>query len=198
MKDTATAHPVPRGAIQRPLLLVILVMAAVVIWAAGGVVTGHVEKAVTQPVSAMDVLRADVARDPHAWLGRSLRVRASYTERCAQWSSTAATGCVRWQDGLVGAGDSAVAAPLPVVWERAPVLASLLRRVPIMARFVPAPQPVYWGVPRVYSVRLAMHPCPQGGNGGCLEAALVDATAPETPSVRVRLGRSQGHLTAQP
>jgi hypothetical protein len=76
---------------------------------------------------------------------------------------------------LVDAGSSATGQPLWLAQGDASPLRTLLRRIPLLARFAPAPQALQWQVVATYRVRVQAIPASICGTGVCVQAVLLDA-----------------------
>jgi hypothetical protein len=152
-----------------PVLLGLTVLAAVLI-AAGR------DSAVPSRVYTAGEVRAGLARHPQAWLNRTLLVRGVAGIACCHWNTADASQCAPAQAILGAAGPGMARAALGLAWAGPDPLLTVVRRMPLLGRLVPAPAVIRWGVLATYWVQLravAGGPC---GGTTCYEAFLTDAT----------------------
>lgn len=109
------------------------------------------------PIYSVALARAAIARQPNAWVGRTIRLRAIAFP-------LAGTGCPQVQpmcaavlltDSASGLDDAATLraypGPTDALWQ-------LVRRLPLGDRFVPAGPAIDWAVPAIYRVRFVSQP----------------------------------------
>jgi hypothetical protein len=146
------------------------------------------------PVLAAPAVADALARDPHAWLGRVVRVRGSVV---GIDFGTCEGLCPAWPQGayLALSGNQGMyrspALPLRPGGED-PVL-GLARRIPLLGTLVPPAQRLTIDV-AVYRVRLQAAQCVTGGppaaQGRCFVAVLLDA-APNNSLFDQRVGAAR-------
>jgi hypothetical protein len=130
--------------------------------------------AAANPVYSARALRAGVAQDPAAWLGRTVRVRG-IAVRCSDPPSWG-PHCLYEQPQLLGRWGAPAAEGLPLDSDAAPPpLVGALRQLPLLGRLMPAPQVLRWGAVATYRVRLQALTESSCGTGACFEAVLLDA-----------------------
>jgi hypothetical protein len=135
----------------------------------------RIGSAQSEPVYTLAALRASLERDPSAWLGRTVRMRAIPALRwCFVWT-TPSPSCQLWEPALVGTGTGA-AEPLPLAWGSAPAPLAYLRRVPVLGALAPPPQAIRWGAPGIYRVQLHATTCFAPGMSPCYEAMVLDSS----------------------
>jgi hypothetical protein len=130
-------------------------------------------KQVPSTVYSLAVLRALVERAPAHWLGRAVVVRA-LAAPCPWWGATVRLRhCADQPLVLIGCATDAPTEPLPLVRRAPSALWAILRRLPLVGSFAPAPHALPWGAVGTYRVQLRAAPtCPAPS---CYEAVLVDA-----------------------
>lgn len=131
------------------------------------------------PVYSVARVRGQLARDPRAWVGRVVRLRAR-AELCPAEIADEGAGCGPAHPVLAPPDAADAAEPLPLAAVPDPPLPALLRRLPPLAGMLPAPQRVDWGSVAVYRVRLATAVCDPYQPPPCYAAQLL-AGAPGTP-----------------
>jgi hypothetical protein len=136
------------------------------------------------PVYSVSTLRADLRRDPEAWVGRTVRVRAiaQVCEVCGgqqvrlPGTGTDAAGSLPLML-LMPAEATGGAEPLPLVIAPGSPRLEFLRHVPLLDHLVPAPQTIQWAVVAVYRVQLRVAICAAGVPPPCYATVVLDATA---------------------
>jgi hypothetical protein len=125
----------------------------------------------TGPIYTLSTVRAALAQGQRGLLDRPLRVRA-----VVGVCTIRASACFDWQPVLVDDRRGGADGALPLRWT--PTLLTTLRRLPLLGRLLPAPQPVRWGTSAVY--RLAFHVLPGAmcGVQPCYQVDLLDAGQP--------------------
>jgi hypothetical protein len=130
------------------------------------------------PVYTVAALRAQLAHDPDAWVGRTLQVRA-LASVCTAWLwAPHASPCLNWAPALTDPADGAEA--LPLVIGAAPPLLAFLRRLPLIGPGAPAPQEPRWNLIATYRIQLHAASCGPSDRRPCYSALLLDA-APDAP-----------------
>ena len=142
--------------------------------------------------SVADV-RAGLARDPHAWAGQTVLIRADvigswfpvrWVSATASRPSAGRTGLVQLLISLPQPGgvlvDNSTQPPalgLPLAFAPEDQVLSFLRRLPWIGRFAPGPQrlSVDPGQPAVYRVRIQVAPAGSCVHRPCYEALLLDS-----------------------
>jgi hypothetical protein len=154
---------------MKRVALVMLVLMCV----AGLVLAGVARRAVSADrVYSVLALKAALARQPRTWAGRTVLVRGIAV-------GLLGPGCVpgAWcEAGLVDAGmplDTSTVLPLKL--QSAAPLVTLLRRMPPLARFMPAPQALRWGRPATYRIQIHLQPAAACAAPPCYDALLLDA-----------------------
>jgi hypothetical protein len=194
-----SVHPIALGSARRLRLsvrslcvaMLALCLTAVVPW-----LGLHVVSAVSarERVYALATLESHLARDPAAWLHRSLRVRALLGGQCTALAGPYTPACAAWRMALTdpnASGDSGLygtVRPLPLVWGEAPPVLAFLRRLPMVGQMLPRPQIVHSSVPAVYQIQLRPTACVVSADPPCYEALLLDAIPPNNSSDWVQIG----------
>jgi hypothetical protein len=157
------------------LTCVLIASTTVALLALGAQVAG---RQVGGPVYTVAALRAQVAQDPEAWMGRTVQVRA-LASVCTAWLTAAhVSPCLNWRPALTDPHDDGDA--LPLVSGPVPPPVALLRRLPLIGQMAPAPQSPRWDGMDVYRVQLHALSCGPPQQPECYEALLLDA-APGLP-----------------
>jgi hypothetical protein len=141
------------------------------------------------PVYGVATLRAQLAREGSAWLGRTVRVRAAL-DPCGGTSLPGGRPCPTFAPALVDSAGGSTAGPLPLQLGPAPQPLALFRRIPLLDRLLPGPQALHWGEVAVYQVRLVG--CGMPDQPACYVAVLLDA-APIPVSPAQQSGWPGGH-----
>jgi hypothetical protein len=126
------------------------------------------------PVYSVSDLRSHLAKDPRGWLGRGLLVRGeAIAVACAEDAGTPVP-CAPPRGYLIDPDPSLAVEPLPLGWAGPDPLLTMVRRLPLVGPFIPAPRVVHWERVAVYRVQLraATGLC---GVPPCYEALLLDA-----------------------
>lgn len=128
--------------------------------------------ALSTPVYTVESLQRAAARDPADWLGRTVLVRGQAVTYLT-WSAP---------DSVVHRMDLVDPPParhymvrVALEWGHPDPLLALLRRLPVVGRWAPQPQRLYWDRKAIY--RLQIDRVPDGQDVGTV-AVLLDA-APE-------------------
>jgi hypothetical protein len=140
------------------------------------------------PVYSVTTVRAHLVHEPHAWLGRTVLVRA-LVEGCPFPPYVRTYSCP--PASLVDGGTAADGGTLRVAWAGVDALRASLRRIAVLDRLIPAPQVLHWGVVATYRIQLRAvlcgHPGHQqaacdlhertdkSGCSSCYQALLLDA-----------------------
>ena len=108
------------------------------------------------PVYTVSELRAGLAHNPHAWLGRTVLVRgvALGLGLGLGLSCPSNASCVFAWPALVDADATGPHSVLPLSIGPANPLLALLRRLSLVGRLVPGPQLLRWGRPAIYRVQV--------------------------------------------
>jgi hypothetical protein len=125
------------------------------------------------PVYTVAQVRAQLDRDPAAWMRQMLWVRGRIAGCRAILPAGAHSVCRDWDRYYLTDTDEPATEPL----ERgspAPLLLAL-RRLPPLGGLLPAPQAVDWGEVATYRVELRAMPGEPCGAATCYEAVLLDA-----------------------
>jgi hypothetical protein len=128
------------------------------------------------PVYTVAALQERLARQPSAWIDRTVRVHA-VAEPCTVTADGPGAPCVERHPALVDVGKSDAALPLLAGQGPRYALLALARRIPLLRRLMPAPASISWGVAAVYRIELRRSAC-SGGAPPCY-AALLLAAAPQ-------------------
>lgn len=148
-------------------------LAALLPWRGGASLAWPIGPEYAAPVYSVATLRADLAREPRAWVGRTVRVRAR-PEICPREIEDEGMGCGSWRPTLVPPTVSDPGDFLLLVRGPGDPLLTTLRRLPALGRLLPAPQVVNWGAVAVYRVRLRVAGCDPYEPPPCYVAALLD------------------------
>lgn len=160
--------------------------AAALALAAGGLVAALHSAGAFSAVYSVAALRAELARHPDAWTGRSVLVRGTVTGFMPGSYPVAARqlppGFLPIAAMLVD--DPGATKPfggLPIALAPEDAALSFLRRLPVVGRFAPRAQTFHWDSAAVYRVRMQAAPHGVCGRAHCYEAVLLDArpTAPD-------------------
>ena len=106
------------------------------------------------PTFSVTAIQAELARDPQAWVDRTVRVRGAvvYTG-CFVATEGVLAFCAPPRLWLTTAIPGSAPAQMPLSWETTDPLPTFLRRVPLLSRLVPGPQAILWDVVATYRVR---------------------------------------------
>jgi hypothetical protein len=147
---------------------------------------GHLEVAIARanqgptPVFSVSQIRADLARYPKYWVGRTVRVRGILQGPFTFCGATRPCPPSLW--GLIDAENESVTPDrlLPVVAGAPAPLWAALRHLPMVATLEPAPQLLRFGLPTIYRLQLRAAPtlCAGDTRLPCAEGVLVDAVWP--------------------
>jgi hypothetical protein len=138
--------------------------------------SGGADQGTVYSVAAMD---ANLARDPGAWLGRTIQLRGEMLP-CRPIPSLSGAPCnvlragAEPEDGFIPSAAPTVAA-LPIARTGLDPWRTVLRRAPLLGRLIPAPQVPRWGVVATYTVRLMAVPNVFCGMNECVEGSLLDS-----------------------
>ena len=128
------------------------------------------------PVYSVAALNTRLARDPEAWAGKIVRIRA-IAEPCPAWGSPhSPLHCTTIRPDLVDLNGPDLSEPLLLVVSPEDRLLTLIHQVPILSRIVPPVPAPRWEDLRTYRVRLRAAPAGSCSSPPCYEAVLVDAT----------------------
>jgi hypothetical protein len=124
-------------------------------------------------------IQAGLARRPAVWVGRIVRLRGiAISSYCVLWPSPADTACPGWRhviaDPCVIAGPCAVNV-LPLAGGAPDSLPTVLHRLPLVGRLVPAPGLISWGEVGTYRVQLRAAPADVCPSPPCYQVHLLDA-----------------------
>jgi hypothetical protein len=151
-----------------PLLLTLLGLAIIAILV-GVVAHGHRQGS---RVFTVDELTTLLARDPGAWLGRTVLVRGVAQACQGSGSSASALYCRRLPQDLRDPGLGGASERLPLVWGTQGSTLAFLRRVPLLGGLAPAPQVIQWDALATYRVKLRATAGESCGAATCYEALL--------------------------
>jgi hypothetical protein len=158
------------------LLLAALVVGSLVLGTWSALSAGRLRDG-PHPLYSVATIQQLLARHPAAWVGKSVWVRGvavpGVTVSCGLPPSTYFDGCL--PPHLADAASPATVEALWLADRDQGRLLTLLRRVPILAWFAPAPQALHWGVVATYRVRLRAAPANSCVFLPCYEAVLLDA-----------------------
>lgn len=129
-------------------------------------------------VIAIGVLQRQLTRDPAAWVGRTLVVRARAVAK--HWWLDRHSGGIATLVSLVDPAATDRTDGLPLARGPADPVLATLRWLPLLGRLAPAPQRPRWGTPAFYRVRLQT--LPGSSCASCYEALLLDADPSATRS----------------
>jgi hypothetical protein len=132
----------------------------------------HLEQA---PVYRVDAVVALLARNPGAWVGKTVWVRGVALACMPSPNVANILYCYRQplelrDPGLGGASDA-----LPLAWGAHPSWLAFLRGVPVLGALLPAPQAPHWGVDATYRVQFRAVPPDSCTSIPCFQAQLLDA-----------------------
>ena len=153
-----------------------LVLLALVIAAGGAGLIGVARsRAPLDRVYTVAQVRAALARNPRAWVGRTVLVRGTMVVMafaCLYSGDGFKCGALQWKEL-----DPEAPGPQPLILASAPAspLLALVHRLPLVGPLVPWPQPLREG-PGVYRLQLrAPSHCPfPSANPSCASALLLD------------------------
>jgi hypothetical protein len=148
--------------------LIVLALAAVVLWA-GQAMLKTIDSAASSQFYTVSEVQANLERHPAAWVGRTAWVRGIVVP--AGCGASDATPC---HDKPVYLLDRSGAVLLPLTERRLNPLVVLLRRLPLVGRFVPGAPVVHWGTLATYRVQLVAAPATTCSAAPCYQA-LLDA-----------------------
>jgi hypothetical protein len=127
------------------------------------------------PVYSVAALRARLAGDPRPWLGRRLLVRGEAIVVACPTDPGTPVLCPPPWGYLTDPGPSLAVEPLPLEWAGTDPLLTAVRRLPLVADFIPPPQVVHWEQVAVYRVQLRAAAIGLCGMPPCYEVVLLDA-----------------------
>ena len=163
---------------MKRLVLVLLALMIAAFIAAGGADLIQVARSHTalDRVYTVAQVRAGLARNPRAWVGRTVLVRGTMVVMvfaCPYGGDGFKCGALRWEEL-----DPDAPGPQPLILAPAPAspLLALVHRLPLVGSLMPWPRPLREG-PGVYRVQLrAPSHCPfPSANPSCASALLLDA-----------------------
>ena len=129
------------------------------------------------PLYSLAAMRAQLARQPQAWVGKTVAIRAIVAP-CPWWGGTARLRhCGGRQLVLFGDSAGVPADPLPLVRPPSHSLLAALRALPLVGALLPAPPLLHWGAAARYRIRLRPAVVTGCGTGTCFEAVLLAAGA---------------------
>jgi hypothetical protein len=144
------------------VLLVGLVVAAL---------SRHLEQA---PVYRVDAVVSLLARNPGAWVGKTVWVRGVALACLPSGGPARVLHCQgrpqEIRDPGPGASDS-----LPLAWGTQPPWLAFLRGVPVLGTLLPAAQAPHWGADATYHVQFRTVPADSCTALPCFQAQLLDA-----------------------
>jgi hypothetical protein len=130
------------------------------------------------PVYSIAMVRAQLARDPDRWVGRTILVRGEVVPCVAMPIAVngrcAALAPRDWQPSSPTPWRTTID-PLPIVHAGLDPFLTPLRRLPLLRDMLPTPQVLQWGAVTIYRVRLRASANSICGTGACYEALLLDA-----------------------
>jgi hypothetical protein len=130
------------------------------------------------PVYTVAQVQALLAHQPRAWTSRTLLLRGvAATVGCWVYTADSLALCVPPRMVLGDADPAAAVAPFPLAWAGPDPLLALVRRVPVLGGFVPAPQAAQPNAVTTYRVRFRAVSDEWCG-ATCYEAVLLDALPP--------------------
>ena len=127
---------------------------------------------ISSPVYTVAQVQTGLLWQPHAWLRRTVWVYAvatHATERFCPYPIATCKGALP----VLADRPGAAARGLPLVWGGTDPIRAQLRRLPLIAAFVP-PQAPHWGRPAAYRVTLRL--AAGAACHTCFAAVLVDAS----------------------
>jgi hypothetical protein len=124
------------------------------------------------PIYTVTALRQQLARDPDTWAGRTVLLRGQVLG-CGSSYGIEQQQCAPAY--LVEVAASGEVASMPLDLAGPDRLRSLLRRLPLLGRLVPA-QALQWGALVTYRVRLRAGPDTACAPLPCLGALLLDSS----------------------
>jgi hypothetical protein len=127
------------------------------------------------PLYSVATIQRLLAQHPDALVGKPVWVRGVAND-CGFPPSAYFAGCL--PPHLADAASPATVEALWLANRDQGRLLSLLRRVPILAWFAPAPPALHWGVLATYRVQLRAAPASTCVFLPCYEAVLLDDVAP--------------------
>lgn len=160
-------HLIPRSCTIAVSWLVLLIVLAGLLLATCSAAVTTSRRPVRAPVYTVGELRAYLAQDAGAWVGRTILVRGMVAGEPAYHPSPS----------LVDANAAAAVDPLPLTWTGPDPLRANLRRLPILGGIVPRAQILHWGEVAVYRVELRATPAGSCPSAPCYQAVLLDAAS---------------------
>jgi hypothetical protein len=150
--------------------LLVLAVGGLVLTVAG--LIGVLPAPKQDPVYSVAAVRAQLARDPHVWTGRAVRVQGlTVSPDCIERESVL---CARRSPYTANIVDPVEGSFLPLTQVAATPLLAVLRRLPLARDLVPAAPTLYWGTRATYWVRLRAAPAGSCALAPCYEAVLLD------------------------
>jgi hypothetical protein len=121
-------------------------------------------------------VEAQLASHPRAWTDRTLLLRGmAVATGCFAQTADKPALCVPQRMLLGDTDPTATGAPLPLALAGTDPLLAIVRRIPLLGSFVPAPQVVHWDVAATYRVHLRATDEALCGGPPCYEALLLEA-----------------------
>jgi hypothetical protein len=165
---TPISHP--RLPVAGLLHLVGLGLAGLVLWAAIHGVSAATGMATTSPVYTVAEVRANLARHPAAWIGRTAWVRG-----LACWMGLGLAPHARCLYDRPTLRDADGTAVLPLGGGAPDPLLASLRRLPPAGQLLSLPQRPRWGALGTNHIRLLAMPATACWDAPCYAALLLDA-----------------------
>jgi hypothetical protein len=154
--------------------LVLLIGLAGLMIAACGVETTAHGRMEYRPIYSLAAIRAGLARNAAAWLGRPILVRGVVTD-CGPLSAVPIY-CLA--PDVAAVDPTRAVEPLPLVKAQPDRFWAFLRRLPLVGNLGSRPQAFRWDEAAIYRVALQVDIHTYCGDSVCYEAVLLDATAP--------------------
>ena len=156
--------------------LVLVVLALVIAVGGAGLIRVVRSRAVLDRVYTVAQVRAGLARNPRAWVGRTVLVRGTMVVMvfaCPYGGDGFKCGALQWEEL-----DPDAPGPQPLILAPASAspLLTFLQRLPLVGSSMPSAQPLREG-PGVYRIQLrAPSHCPfPAANPSCASALLLDS-----------------------
>jgi hypothetical protein len=125
------------------------------------------------PMLTLAEIHTHLIRNPRAWVGRIIMVRGRAMSAHCLWPAPEATSCPDPEPSSIVDPSGA----LPLAVDAAQPLLAGMRRLPLLGRMLPSPQPVQWGAVGTYRVRLEPAPAASCAASPCYAAVLLAAAS---------------------
>jgi hypothetical protein len=111
------------------------------------------------PMNSVAQVQAHLADDPHAWVGRTVRVRGRAEGCMAARGAPPLLSCRRWPAYLIDLDSPGASGALPLAWASQDGVLAFVRRALSVGGLVPRAPQLDWGALATYRVQLRATVC---------------------------------------